>query len=122
MININSSYSSYDNIHIGRLRKQSLEQEITNIKNIRNNHINSAISYALTIAENEIQENNSFSVAAIVLGSITSFISSVKESYSISVINRTNISLLSSKLLLSGIHMLQLKNALQNLTLACNIL
>jgi len=122
MININSSYSSYDNIYIGRLRKQSLEQEITNIKNIRNNHINSAISYALTIAENEIQENNSFSVAAIVIGSITSFISSVKESYSISVINRTNISLLSSKLLLSGIHMLQLKNALQNLALACNIL
>lgn len=122
MININSNYSSYDSIYVSKLKKQSLEQEIANIKNIRNNHINSAIGYALTIADNEIQENNSFSIAAIVIGSITSFISSVKGSCNISIINRTNLSLLSSKLLLSEIHMLQLRTALQNLKLACDML
>ena len=122
MIDINSRYSSFDNVYLNNIKKQSLELDIINLKSNRDKYINSAISYALTIADNEIQENNSFSIAAIVIGSITSFISSVKGSCNISIINRTNLSLLSSKLLLSGIHMLQLRTALQNLKLACDML
>ena len=75
MININSKYSSFDNSYLNNMKKQSLKMEIVNLMNKRNNYINSSIGYALTIAEKEVQENNTFSTAAIVIGSISSFIS-----------------------------------------------
>ena len=109
MININSKYSSFDNSYLNNMKKQSLKMEIVNLMNKRNNCINSSIGYALTIAEKEVQENNTFSTAAIVIGSISSFISTVKNSFNISITNSTNLSLLSNKLVLSGFHMFQLK-------------
>ena len=121
MININSNYSSFDNSYLNSLKKQSLKMEIMNLINTRNNYINSSMVYALTIAENEMQENNTFSVATIVIGSISSFISTVKNSFSISIVNSTSLSLLSNKLLHSGFHMFQLKRAIEELKLACNV-
>ena len=122
MININSRYSSFDNVYLNNIKKQSLELDITNMKSNRDKYINSAISYALTIADNEIQENNSLSVATIVIGSISSFISTIKDSFNISIVNRSNLSLMSSKLLLPGISMFQLKNAIEGLKIACKLI
>jgi hypothetical protein len=122
MININSRYSSFDNVYLNNIKKQSLELDIINMKSNRDKYINSAISYALTIADNEIQENNSLSVATIVIGSISSFISTIKDSFNISIVNRSNLSLMSSKLLLPGISMFQLKNAIEGLKIACKLI
>ena len=121
MIDINSRYSSFDNVYLNNIKKQSLELDIINMKSNRDKYINSAISYALTIADNEIQENNTFSTAAIVIGSISSFISTVKNSFNISITNSTNLSLLSNKLVLSGFHMFQLKRAIDDLKSSCNV-
>ena len=121
MLDINSRYSSYDNSYLNNLNKQSLKMEIMNLINKRNNYINSSIGYALTIAENEVQENNTFSVATIVIGSISSFISTVKNNFSISAINSVNLSLLSNKLLVSGFQMFQLKRSIDELKSACNV-
>ena len=122
MININSRYSSFDNVYLNNIKKQTLELDIINLKNNRDKYINSAISYALTIADNEIQENNSLSVATIVIGYISSFISTIKDSFNISIVNRSNLSLISSKLLLPGISMFQLKNAIEGLKKACKLI
>ena len=122
MIDINSRYSSFDNVYLNNIKKQSLELDIINLKSNRDKYINSAISYALTIADNEIQENNSLSVATIVIGSISSFISTIKDSFNISIVNRSNLSLMSSKLLLPGISMFQLKNAIEGLKIACKLI
>ena len=122
MININSRYSSFDNVYLNNIKKQTLELDIINLKNNRDKYINSAIGYALTIAENEIQENNSLSVATIVIGSISSFISTIKDSFNISIVNHSNLSLVSSKLLLSGISMFQLKNAIERLKTVCKVI
>lgn len=89
MININSKYSSFDNSYLNNMKKQSLEMRIMDLINKRNNYINSSIGYALTIAEDEIQENNGLSVAAIVIGAISSFISSIKNRFNISIVNRS---------------------------------
>lgn len=121
MININSKYSSFDNSYLNNMKKQSLKMEIVNLMNKRNNYINSSIGYALTIAEKEVQENNTFSTATIVIGSISSFISTVKNSFNISITNSTNLSLLSNKLVLSGFHMFQLKRAIDDLKSSCNV-
>lgn len=121
MIDINSRYSSFDNVYLNNIKKQTLELDIINLKNNRDKYINSAISYALTIADNEIQENNSLSVATIVIGAISSFISTVKNSFNISITNSTNLSLLSNKLVLSGFHMFQLKRAIDDLKSSCNV-
>lgn len=122
MININSKYSSFDNSYLNNMKKQSLEMEIMNLINKRNNYINSSIGYALTIAEDEIQENNGLSVAAIVIGTISSFISSIKNHFDISIVNRSNLSLMSSKLLLSGLNMFQLKNSIETLKSVCKVI
>lgn len=121
MLDINSRYSSYDNSYLNNLNKQSLKMEIMNLINKRNNYINSSIGYALTIAENEVQENNTFSVATIVIGSISSFISTVKNNFSISAINSVSLSILSNKLLVSGFQMFQLKRSIEELKSACNV-
>lgn len=122
MININSKYSSFDNSYLNNMKKQSLEMEIMDLINKRNNYINSSIGYALTIAEDEIQENNGLSVAAIVIGAISSFISSIKKRFDISIVNRSNLSLISSKLLLSGLNMFQLKNSIETLKSVCKVI
>lgn len=122
MININSKYSSFDNSYLNNMKKQSLEMEIMDLINKRNNYINSSIGYALTIAEDEIQENNGLSVAAIVIGAISSFISSIKNRFNISIVNRSNLSLMSSKLLLSGLNMFQLKNSIETLKSVCKVI
>ena len=92
MININSKYSSFDNSYLNNMKKQSLEMDIMNLKDKRNNYINSSIGYALTIAVDEIQENNGISVAAIVIGTISSFISNIKDSFNISILNSSSLS------------------------------
>ena len=88
MVKINSKYSSFDNSYLNNMKKQSLKMEIVNLMNKRNNYINSSIGYALTIAEKEVQENNTFSTAAIVIGSISSFISTVKNNFNISITSK----------------------------------
>ena len=39
-------------------RKQSLEIEISNLKTQRDNHINAALMYALTLAEGELTQHS----------------------------------------------------------------
>lgn len=119
MIDINNMYSSYDNIYLNSMKKQNLEMEISNLINIRNNHINNAIYNALTIAENEFQENSTYSVATIVINSIVSFISTIENGFGLSFTNRSRLSKLLMSLSIFDTNMFQLKSALEALKRIC---
>lgn len=103
------SYSS------NRMKRQTIEMEILNLKNNRDMHINNAIDYALILAEQEMLSRNSFSMAAIAIDSISTFLSSQKLGFRISMTSYMKITELSSKLLFSGIEYLNLKTAIEKL-------
>ena len=73
LININSKYSSYGNDY-NELQRQKMEQDIWNLKNIRNNNIYSAIDYALELVLIEMKNNPLYSMAYLAVNSITSYL------------------------------------------------
>lgn len=121
MININIKYPVYDDLYINNLKKHTLGMEIKNLVNTRNNYINNAISDALSLAENEMFENNEYSVVAILIGSIVSFITSVENTFSASFPNRSNISRLSTRFKLFDFKNVQLKNSINDLKTVCKV-
>jgi hypothetical protein len=102
-------------------KKRVLEMEIFDLKNTRDNYINNAIGYALTIVDNDIQERHTFSTATIVLSSILSLLYITKNSFKISFVNSTNLSLVSTKLTFADSSMFQLKNSIEELKRVCNV-
>jgi len=77
---INNQYSPYNanNPYVNFMQKHSIENEITRLKSERDNHVLSAISYAIQLAIIEQQNNNVFSMAYLAISSINSFLSSEK--------------------------------------------
>jgi len=73
---INNQYSPYNNPYVNIMQKQSIESEIIRLKNERDNHVFSAINYAMQLANIELQNKNVFSMAYLAISSINSFLSS----------------------------------------------
>ena len=71
--------------HYNQQRKQLLEMEISNLTSQRNNHINDALMYALMIAEEELLLPPSFSIAAMLLANIRSFLTIQNVSFTVSL-------------------------------------
>ncbi len=123
LLDINDRYSYSDpySYSSNMLRRQNIEMEISNLKRDRDMHLNYAIEYALRLAEQDIAINTSYSMAAIAIGAISSFISSYKVDFKPSFPLPMKISELSSKLLFSGIEHLNLKSEIDQLKSTCGI-
>lgn len=114
---INNQYSSHNanNPYANFMQKYSIESEISRLKNERDNHVLNAISYALQLANIELQNNNVFSMAYLALSSINSFLSSEKiSSLSLPFNLQSNISQLPFHLT-SSLHNSSLMNEIQHL-------
>lgn len=115
--NYNNPYSySFDS-----MKKQGIEMEISNLKNNRDMNINYATDYALILIEQEMANKNSFSMAAIAVDSINSFISSYNIDFKLSISIQMKITEVSFKLQSSGMGHLGLKSAIDRLKTLCGI-
>ena len=101
-------------------RKQLLETGISNLKLQRDNHINAAIMYALTLAEGELTQRRILSSASLLLSNIRSFLTIQNVRLTVSLPVMLNISLLNSRLQRSIGHA-ALKNELMNLKMQLQI-
>lgn len=123
LLDINSRYNSYAPYSSDKIKRQSINMEILSLRNNVNNHLNNAISHALLLAEQDIRSNNiySISMAAYVIDSICSFLTSYLGYFKLSILSRMKLIEISSQLMLSGIDMLNLKNAIDKLKSLCNV-
>lgn len=80
LMEINNQYSPFNanNPYVNIMQKHSIESEITRLENERDNHVLSAINYAIQLALIELQNKNVFSMAYLAISSINSFLSSEK--------------------------------------------
>lgn len=101
-------------------RKQSLKTEISNLKRQRDNHINEAIMYALSLAEGELTQRQTFSNASLLLSNIRSFLTIQNIRLFVSLPVTLKISLLNSRLQRSVGHV-SLKRELQNVRMQLQI-
>lgn len=77
LVEINSKYTSIqdsNSYYYNQQRKNFAELEISNLKTQRDGYINNSLTYALELAEIEIASKNMFSMAAIAISSIRSFL------------------------------------------------
>lgn len=76
LMEINNQYSSQnENLYFYyNLQKQSMELEINKLKNHRNSRLFDAIDYALQLAEIELRNNITYSMAVVAINSINSFL------------------------------------------------
>lgn len=123
LLDINSRYNSYEPYSSDRIKRQSIEIEISTLKSNVSVHLNNAISYALLLAEQEIKNNHTYliSMAAYAIDSICSFLSSYMDNFRPSFLAQMKLLELSSLLTLPKIDMLNLKNAIDRLKSLCNI-
>lgn len=123
LLDINDRYNSYVPYSSDRIKRQSIEMEISTLKNNVNAHLNNAISYALLLAEQDIRSNHTYSIsmAAYAIDSICSFLTSYMGNFKPSFLAQMKLYELSSQLMLSGINMLNLKNAIDKLISLCNV-
>lgn len=123
LVDINGRYNSYEPYSSDRINRQSIEMEISTFRNNMDIHINNAISYALLLAEQDIRSNHTYSIsmAAYAIDSICSFLTSYKDNFKPSFLAQMKLHELSSQLMLSGINMLNLNNAINKLKSLCNI-
>lgn len=123
LLDINSRYNSYDPYSSDKIKRQSINMEILSLRNNVNNHLNNAISHALLLAELDIRSNNTYSIsmAAYAIDSICSFLTSYLGYFKLSILSRMKLIEISSQLMLSGINMLNLKNAIDKLQSLCNV-
>ena len=123
LVDINSMHlSSQDasTYFYNQQRKQSLQTEISNIKLRRDNHINAAISYALALAEKELNERSAFSRASVLLSNIRSFLTIQNIRFTVSLPVMLKMSLLNSRLQRTIGHA-SLKQELKNLKMQLQI-
>lgn len=123
LLDINGKYNSYDPYSSDKIKRQSIEMEISTLRNNMYIHLNNAIGYALLLAEQDIRNNHTYliSMAAYAIDSICSFLTSYIGNFKPSFLAQTKLYELSSQLMLSGINMLNLKNAIGRLKSLCNI-
>ena len=101
LVDINSMHlSSQDasTYYYNQQRKQSLQAEISNLKLQRDNYINAAISYALALAEKELNDRSTFSRASVLLSNIRSFLTIQNIRFTVSLPVVLKMSLLNSRL------------------------
>lgn len=122
MIDLNRGYLSYKNICLENEKKFSIEVEIKYLRETRDYYLNKAISNALILVENEMQEKQVFSTVTIVLNSIISLLVVVKNSFKVSFTNRSNLSLISSRLIYADSSMFQLRNSIEELKKNCGVI
>ena len=123
LVDINSMHLSSQDASVyfyNQQRKQSIQTEISNFKLQRDNHINAAISYALALAERELNERINPSRASLLLANIRSFLTIQAIRFSISLPVMLKISLLNSRLQRSIGHA-SLKQELMNLKMQLQI-
>lgn len=98
---INSRYLSNNVVNVyyyNQQKKQLLEIEISSLKSQRDGYINTAIMYALTLAEKEIIEQNSFSSASVIIANICAFLKIQNITFSVTLPIMLKISTLYSRL------------------------
>jgi len=123
LVNINNTHLSNQDAssyYYNQQRKQSLETEISNLKMRRDYHINAAISYALALAEKELNERSSFSRASVLLSNIRSFLTIQNITLTVALPVMLKISLLNSRLQRSIGHA-SLKHELMNLKMQLQV-
>lgn len=116
LIEINSRYrNSYE--HSDRLKIQNIKMDIDLLTSQRDTYISNAIDLAIDILNVEIDEKNSgvFSLGSLAIGSINSFISSMKPDLRISITSRMKLSQVSSKLLFAGIGYMDVSSKIDTL-------
>lgn len=123
LLDINGRYNTYDPYSSDKIKRQSIEMEISTFKNNMDAHLNNAISYALLLAEQDIRNNHTYSIsmAAYAIDSICSFLISYMGNFKPSFLAQMKLHELSSQLMLSGINMLNLKNAIAKLKALCSV-
>lgn len=123
LLDINGRYNSYAPYSSDKIKRQSINMEILSLRNNVNNHLNNAIRHALLLAELDIRSNNTYSIsmAAYAIDSICSFLTSYLGYFKLSILSRMKLIEISSQLMLSGIDMLNLKNAIDKLKSLCNV-
>lgn len=123
LLDINSRYNSYEPYSSDRIKRQSIEIEISTLKSNVSVHLNNAISYALLLAEQEIRNNHTYliSMATYAIESICSFLSSYMGNFRPSFLAQMKLIELSSLLTQPKIDTLNLKNAIDRLKSLCNI-
>lgn len=123
LVDINSTHLSSQDANsyfYNQQRKQLLVTEISNLKAQRDNHINTALMYALTLAESELTQHSTFSSASLLLSNIRSFLTIQNIRPVISLPVTLKMSLLNSRLQRSIGHV-SLKHELNNLKMQLQI-
>lgn len=118
---VNMSMQDAGMYHYNQQRKQLLEMEISNLTSQRNNHINDALMCALMIADEELSLPPSFSMAAMLLANIRSFLTIQNVSFTASLHVMMKILLLQSKLQQMNIEYAALRGELLNIKLQLQI-
>jgi len=124
LVDINSRYltsqdaSSY---YYNQQKKQLLEIEISGLKIQRDEHINAALMYALTLAEKELMEHTSFSSASIIIANICSFLKIQSIPFTASLPVFLKISTLHSRLQTFPLEFTSLKRELANLKIQLGV-
>ena len=124
LVDINTAYMSTQDAgmyHYNQQRKQLLEMEISNLTSQRNNHINDAVMCALMIADEELSLPPSFSIAAMLLANIRSFLTIQNVSFTASLPVMMKISFIQSKLQKKNVEYAALKGELLNIKLQLHI-
>lgn len=124
LVDINTAHMSTQDAgmyHYNQQRKQLLEMEISHLTSQRNNHINDALMCALMIADEELSLPPSFSMAAMLLANIRSFLTIQNVSFTASLPIMMKISLIHSQLQKKNIEYAALREELINIKLQLHI-
>ena len=124
LVDINSANMSMQDAvmyHYNQQRKQLLEMEISNLTSQRNNHINDALMCALMIADEELSLPPSFSMAAMLLANICSFLTIQNVSFTASLPVMMKISFIQSQLQKKNFEYAALREELKNIKLQLHL-
>lgn len=125
LVDINGKYLSNQDAgsyYYNQQRKQLLEMEISSLKAQRDGNINSALYYALMLAEKEITDHVIFSSASILIANICSFLRIQNISFSASMPIVIKVSTLYSQLnMMNTVGFVSLKRELLNLKMQLHI-
>lgn len=125
LVDINSHYSASQdsNYYYNQQKKYLLELEIHNLKQQRDDYLINAITLALNDAESEMNYSVAFSIAALTISNICSFIKTYNLKLNITLQLMLKISSISSRLSSTNrTNSLQLKQAITDLKTQLNIL
>lgn len=126
LIDINLKYGNNDSQwNIQNLVKQNnIKVRLHSVENERNTYLTRAITYALQLAEYEMENSKNivFPMAYLALNSINTFISSYKVNLDLSIPIRSKVSYISNKLILeSNLNFINLRTEIDKLKSSCHI-